>query len=116
MLPTKANSVQSIVLIKVTNQAGIEKKLTLNQNNKSCQKLSQFTRIEVARPNQIQPIKNIVLVAEAVSTGDMTADFDKKYNDEIGSLVEAFTRMKLSLAMAIKRFERNRKATPKSDS
>lgn len=64
----------------------------------------------------IRPIKNIVLVAEAVSTGDMTADFDKKTNDEIGSLVEAFTRMKLSLAMAIKKFERNRKASPKSDS
>ncbi|MEG4594958.1 DUF3365 domain-containing protein [Microcoleus sp. F8_C2] len=64
----------------------------------------------------IRPIKNIVLVVEAVSTGDMTADFDKKSNDEIGSLVEAFTRMKLSLAMAIKKIERNRKATPKSDS
>ena len=46
----------------------------------------------------------------------MTADFDKKSNDEIGSLVEAFTRMKLSLAMVIKKFERNRKAIPKSDS
>jgi nitrogen fixation/metabolism regulation signal transduction histidine kinase len=52
----------------------------------------------------IRPIKNIVLVAEAVSAGDMTADFDKKSNDKIGSLVSAFTRMKLSLAIAIKKF------------
>ena len=64
----------------------------------------------------IRPIKKIVLVAEAVSTGDMNADFEKTSNDEVGSLVEAFTRMKLSLAMAIKKFERNRKETPKSDS
>ena len=64
----------------------------------------------------IRPIKKIVLVAEAVSTGDMNADFEKTSNDEVGSLVEAFTRMKLSLAIAIKKFERNRKATPKSDS
>lgn len=63
----------------------------------------------------IRPIKKIVLVAEAVSTGDMNADFEKTSNDEVGSLVEAFTRMKLSLAMAIKKFERNRKSTPKSD-
>lgn len=64
----------------------------------------------------IRPIKKIVVVAEAVSTGDMNADFEKTSNDEVGSLVEAFTRMKLSLAMAIKKFERNRKETPKSDS
>jgi len=64
----------------------------------------------------IRPIKKIVVVAEAVSTGDMNADFEKTSNDEVGSLVESFTRMKLSLAMAIKKFERNRKETPKSDS
>lgn len=63
----------------------------------------------------IRPIKKIVLVAEAVSTGDMNANFEKTSNDEVGSLVEAFTRMKLSFAMAIKKFERNRKATPKLD-
>jgi nitrogen fixation/metabolism regulation signal transduction histidine kinase len=52
----------------------------------------------------IRPIKNIVLVAEAVSTGDMTADFEEKSNDKIGSSVEAFTRMNLSLLMVIKKF------------
>ena len=50
----------------------------------------------------VRPIKRVVRVAEAVSTGDMEADFEKVSNDEVGSLVEAFTRMKLSLVMAIR--------------
>ncbi|KAF3888111.1 MULTISPECIES: Tll0287-like domain-containing protein [Nostocales] len=56
----------------------------------------------------IQPIKRVVRVAEAVSTGDFDAEFDKVSKDEIGSLVEAFTRMKLSLLMAIQSFEQQR--------
>lgn len=56
----------------------------------------------------VRPIKQIVRVAEAVSTGDMEAEFEKVSNDEVGNLVEAFTRMKLSLAMAITRFEQYR--------
>ena len=56
----------------------------------------------------VRPIKKIAQVAEAVSTGDMEAEFEKVSNDEVGNLAEAFTRMKLSLAMAIKRFERYR--------
>jgi len=56
----------------------------------------------------VRPIKQIVQVAEAVSTGDMEAEFEKVSNDEVGNLVEAFTRMKLSLAMAITRFEQYR--------
>ena len=53
----------------------------------------------------VRPIKRVVRVAEAVSTGDMEADFEKVSNDEVGSLVEAFTRMKLSLVMAIRMLE-----------
>ncbi|MUG95175.1 DUF3365 domain-containing protein [Scytonema sp. UIC 10036] len=56
----------------------------------------------------IQPIKGVVRVAEAVSTGDFDAEFGKVSKDEIGSLVEAFTRMKLSLLMAIQSFEQQR--------
>lgn len=56
----------------------------------------------------VQPIKRVVRVAEAVSTGDMDAEFEKVGNDEVGSLVEAFTRMKISLVMAIRSFERYR--------
>ena len=60
----------------------------------------------------VKPIKHVVRVAEAVSTGDMEADFGKNLEriskDEIGSLVEAFTRMKISLVMAIRRLEQYR--------
>jgi methyl-accepting chemotaxis protein len=56
----------------------------------------------------VKPIKQVVRVTEAVSTGDLNAEFEKVSNDEIGSLVEAFTRMKLSLIMAIRRYERYR--------
>jgi methyl-accepting chemotaxis protein len=56
----------------------------------------------------IRPIKRVVRVAEAVSIGDMDAEFEKVGNDEVGSLVEAFTRMKISLEMAIRSFERYR--------
>ncbi|BAZ22994.1 putative sensor with HAMP domain protein [Kalymmatonema gypsitolerans NIES-4073] len=50
----------------------------------------------------VRPIKRVVRVAEAVSTGDMDVEFEKVANDEVGSLVEAFTRMKISLVIAIK--------------
>jgi methyl-accepting chemotaxis protein len=56
----------------------------------------------------VRPIKQVVRVADAVSTGNFDTHFEKVANDEIGSLVEAFTRMKLSLVMAIKRYERYR--------
>jgi methyl-accepting chemotaxis protein len=56
----------------------------------------------------VRPIKRVVRVAEAVSTGDMDADFEKVSNDEVGNLVEAFTRMKLSLVIAIRRLEQYR--------
>ena len=63
----------------------------------------------------VRPIKQIVQIADAVSTGDMDANFEKASNDEMGSLVEAFTRMKLSLVMALKRFDRNSTGIPKPD-
>lgn len=51
----------------------------------------------------VRPINRITKVAEAVSLGGMDANFDKQYNDEVGRLVDAFTRMKTSLEIAIKR-------------
>ena len=60
----------------------------------------------------VRPIKHVVSIAEAVSTGNMEAEFGKSIErvskDEIGSLVEAFTRMKISLVMAIRRLEQYR--------
>lgn len=68
------------------------------------------------RRSIIRGIKKIVQVAEAVSTGNMNAEFEEVSNDEIGSLVEAFTRMKMSLVMAIEKFEQYRIKSRKSNS
>jgi methyl-accepting chemotaxis protein len=56
----------------------------------------------------VKPIKQIEKVAEAVSIGDMTAQFERKSNDEVGNLATAFMRMKTSLDLAIKRLAKNR--------
>ena len=53
----------------------------------------------------IRPLNQITQVAEAVSTGDMEAEFEQQSNDEVGSLAKAFTRMKRSLAIALKNLE-----------
>lgn len=56
--------------------------------------------------NVIRPLKRIVRVAEEVSVGNLNADFDELRQDEIGSLAEAFGRMKLSLSMAMNRLSK----------
>ena len=42
------------------------------------------------------------------ATGDTDADFERLSNDEVGNIAEAFTRMKTSLTIAMKRLEKNR--------
>jgi len=56
----------------------------------------------------IRPINKMAQVAEAVSTGDMEAEFEVTTKDEVGRLAEAFQRMKLSLSLAMSRLERYR--------
>ncbi|MFN6482790.1 MULTISPECIES: DUF3365 domain-containing protein [unclassified Nostoc] len=52
----------------------------------------------------ILPLKRITRIAEEVSTGHLEIDFEQvSSNDEIGNLIKAFRRMKLSLEMAMKR-------------
>jgi HAMP domain-containing protein len=53
----------------------------------------------------VRPLNRMSQVAEAVSTGEMEAEFEQTSNDEVGSLAEAFRRMKTSLAIAVKRLE-----------
>ena len=55
----------------------------------------------------LRRIKNIAKVAHKVSLGEMEATFDKQANDEIGSLVEAFNRMKYSLEIAVNMLSQN---------
>lgn len=56
----------------------------------------------------VRPLNRMAQVAEAVSIGDTDAEFERMSNDEVGRLAEAFTRMKTSLAMAMKRLEKYR--------
>jgi HAMP domain-containing protein len=51
----------------------------------------------------VQPLSRMTRVAEAVSMGDMDADFEKQSNDEVGRLAEAFTRLKTSLAITLRK-------------
>ncbi|MEH1850892.1 MAG: DUF3365 domain-containing protein [Nostoc sp.] len=49
----------------------------------------------------IQRIRKIEKIAQKVSVGDMSADFEESSNDEIAGLAEAFNRMKASLKIAL---------------
>lgn len=37
--------------------------------------------------------------------GDLDVEFNKRYDDEVGRLTDAFARMKMSLVMAMKRLK-----------
>jgi hypothetical protein len=51
----------------------------------------------------VLPINRMTKVAEAVSLGDLEANFEKRSDDEIGRLAEAFTRLKESFVIAMRR-------------
>lgn len=51
----------------------------------------------------VRPIQKMSRAADAISMGDLDVEFQNRYNDEVGGLAEAFTRMKMSLVMAMKR-------------
>ena len=56
----------------------------------------------------IRRIQKIVRTAQAVSGGDLDANFEENSRDEIGLLATAFDRMRDSVVIAIKRLNRNR--------
>ncbi|MGF1568401.1 MAG: DUF3365 domain-containing protein [Nodosilinea sp.] len=51
----------------------------------------------------INPLRRMAKTAEEVSRGNMAAEFDQTSKDEVGSIAQAFTRMKRSLVMAMDR-------------
>jgi HAMP domain-containing protein len=53
------------------------------------------------RRTVIRPIRQISRTAEAVSLGEMEAEFEHKSQDEIGLLAAAFNRMKSSLQISM---------------
>jgi methyl-accepting chemotaxis protein len=63
----------------------------------------------------IRPINKLAQVAEDVSNGNLDAEFTRSSHDEIGKLTEAFMRLKLSLVMAIKRYEKYRPRNHKAE-
>ncbi|WP_088241898.1 Tll0287-like domain-containing protein [Calothrix rhizosoleniae] len=54
----------------------------------------------------VQPLTRMAQVAEVISKGDLKAEFQKLSNDEVGQLAEAFTRMKTSFALAMRRLKK----------
>ncbi len=56
----------------------------------------------------VRPLKRMTRVAEAVSKGDMEAEFTTSYQDEVATLAEAFKRMKTSYVLAMKQLKRRR--------
>lgn len=70
--------------------------------------LTLFAALFWLKKYVVSPVKQVVKVAEAVSQGDMNAEFENISNNEIGILAEVFTRMKISLQMAINRLDQYR--------
>ena len=56
----------------------------------------------------VRPLNRMASTAEAVSTGEASAEFVKFSNDEVGNLTDSFNRMRLSLQMSMQRLERYR--------
>jgi methyl-accepting chemotaxis protein len=56
----------------------------------------------------IRPLCHITQAAEAISTGDLDADFDTRFDNEIGKVAQAFKRMKTSLVLAMQRLQKYR--------
>lgn len=57
----------------------------------------------------IQPLNRLTKVAQLVSQGEMSAEFEQTNPDEIGSLAEAFSLMKTSLAIALSKLSQFRR-------
>ena len=61
------------------------------------------------RRTVVRPLTRMADVAEVASQGDLNAEFQKLSNDEIGNLADAFSRMKISFALAMKKLEQEKR-------
>ena len=57
----------------------------------------------------VQPLSELVKVAEAISLGDLTRPVKVERNDEIGDLAQGLERMRLSLEAAMDRLRRRKR-------
>ncbi|BAQ60990.1 hypothetical protein GM3708_1396 [Geminocystis sp. NIES-3708] len=60
------------------------------------------------RKTVVRPVVKMTKVAEMVSQGDLTVDFQKTSHDEIGALADSFSRMKTSFMLAMKKLNQMR--------
>ena len=67
------------------------------------------------RRSVVRPLRRMAQVAEVASKGDLSAEFQKLSNDEVGKLAEAFTRMKISFALAMKKLQQEKKKNRTQD-
>jgi HAMP domain-containing protein len=62
------------------------------------------------RKTVTNPIQKMARVAQRVSTGDMSAEFQQKTNDEIGILAASLNRLKISLQIAMNMLDEEKKS------
>ncbi len=70
--------------------------------------LASFLAGQAAR-RIVQPLSELVKVADAISLGDLTRPVKVDRNDEIGDLAQALERMRLSLEAAMDRLRRRKR-------
>lgn len=62
------------------------------------------------RKTVTNPLQKMSRMAQQVSTGDMSPEFEYKYNDEIGILAASLNRLKISLQIAMNMLDEEKKS------
>jgi signal transduction histidine kinase len=57
----------------------------------------------------VRPITRMAQVAEVVSQGNLDAEFQKWSNDEVGKLSDAFSRLRTSFVLAMKKLDKEKR-------
>ncbi|MBZ9749282.1 HAMP domain-containing protein [Deinococcus sp. HMF7604] len=70
--------------------------------------LAAYLALRAAR-RVVEPIEQLVKIADAISMGDLSRPVQAERNDEIGDLAQALERMRLSLDSAMERLRRRRR-------
>ncbi|MBZ9711848.1 HAMP domain-containing protein [Deinococcus multiflagellatus] len=70
--------------------------------------LAAYLALRAAR-RVVEPIEQLVKIADSISMGDLSRPVQAERNDEIGDLAQALERMRLSLDSAMERLRRRRR-------
>jgi nitrate/nitrite-specific signal transduction histidine kinase len=57
----------------------------------------------------VRPITRMAQVAEVVSQGNLDAEFQKWSDDEVGKLSDAFSRLRTSFVLAMKKLDKEKR-------